>query len=161
MAAKVTQFVTLGIDKEVFGLPVTMVREILDLCEISRLPRMPDYVLGMIDVRGEAVPVLDLRLKLGLPEAPTSPATRIIVLELDLHSKRSMLGLRVDRVFEVTELDEEALEPPPNFGGRWRTECIAGVGRRGKTFVIVLDLSQLLADEEAALRPAKLDECAA
>lgn len=150
MAAVSAQFVTLGVDREVFGLPIALVREILDSCEISRLPRAPNYVLGMIDVRGEGVPVLDLRLKLGLAASATTPTTRIIVLELDLQSGRAVLGLRVDCVFEVTELDG-GLEPPPNFGARWRRECIAGIGRRGKTFVVVLDLPYLLADEDIAL----------
>jgi purine-binding chemotaxis protein CheW len=151
MAAVAGQFVTLGVDREVFGLPIALVREILDSCDISRLPQAPDYVLGMIDVRGEGVPVLDLRLKLGLPAAETTPATRIIVLELDLDTGLAIVGLRVDCVFEVTELDGGTLEPPPNFGARWRRESIAGIGRRGKTFVVVLDLPYLLADEEVAL----------
>ncbi|MGO9133294.1 MAG: chemotaxis protein CheW [Methylovirgula sp.] len=151
MAAVTAQFVTLGVDREVFGLRIALVREILDACEISRLPRVPDYVLGMIDVRGEGVPVLDLRLKLGLPAAETTPATRIIVLELDLVAGRAVIGLRVDCVFEVTELDGGVLEPAPNFGARWRRECISGIGRRGKTFVVVLDLPNLLADDDNVL----------
>jgi purine-binding chemotaxis protein CheW len=151
MAAVSAQFVTLGVDREVFGLPIALVREILDSCEISRLPRAPNYVLGMIDVRGDGVPVLDLRLKLGLAAAATTPTTRIIVLELDLESGRAVVGLRVDCVFEVTELDGGTLEPPPNFGARWRRECIGGIGRRGKSFVVVLDLPYLLADDDIAL----------
>lgn len=155
MAGVAAQFVTLGVDREVFGLPISLVREILDSCEISRLPRTPNYVLGMIDVRGEGVPVLDLRLKLGLPAAETTPTTRIIVLEIDLGTGRAVLGLRVDCVFEVTELDGDGLEPPPNFGARWRRECIAGIGRRGNTFVVVLDLPYLLADDDIALMAAE------
>jgi purine-binding chemotaxis protein CheW len=147
MALEAAQFVTLGVGKEVFGLPVSLVREILDPCNISQLPQTPAYVLGMIDVRGEAVPVLDLRLKLGLAASDTVATTRIVVLELNADEQRLVVGLRVDCVFEVTELDEATLEPPPHFGGKWRSESIAGIGRRGKAFVVVLDFGRLLKEE--------------
>jgi purine-binding chemotaxis protein CheW len=147
MALEAAQFVTLGVEKEVFGLPVSLVREILDPCNISQLPQSPAYVLGMIDVRGDTVPVIDLRLKLGLSPSDTGPSTRIIVLELNIDERLLVVGLRVDCVFEVTELDEATLDPPPYFGGKWRSESIAGIGRRGKAFVVVLDFGCLLKDE--------------
>jgi len=102
---EMTQFVTLGIDRETFALPVETVREILDMCEISRLPNAPAQLLGMIDVRGTCVPVIDLRTKFGLPRIEATASTRILVLELQQEGQTTLIGLVADRVFEVTGLD--------------------------------------------------------
>lgn len=153
-----TQFVTLGIDRETFALPVETVREILDMCEISKLPNAPEQLLGMIDVRGTAVPVIDLRTKFGLQRIEATPSTRILVLEFTANGRKSLIGLVADRVFEVTSLDEDRLDPAPETGSRWCSEHIAGIGRRGDKFVVVLDLGRLLADDAPTLitaRPAK------
>jgi purine-binding chemotaxis protein CheW len=144
---EMTQFVTLGIDRETFALPVETVREILDMCEISRLPNSPAQLLGMIDVRGTCVPVVDLRTKFGLPRVEATASTRILVLELEQGGKTTLIGLVADRVFEVTALDGDRLDPAPETGGRWRANHIAGIGRKGEKFVIVIDLKRLLADD--------------
>ena len=146
-----TQFVTMGIDREVFAIAVDAVREILDARQISRLPNAPAALLGLIDVRGQAVPVMDLRAKLGLPAAPVTEHTRIVVLDVQLGSRTLLLGLLADRVFEVTELDEGTVNPPPEIGVRWRSEYILGIGRRGQDFVIVFDLAHLLTSDDVAL----------
>jgi purine-binding chemotaxis protein CheW len=146
-----TQFVTLGIDRETFALPVETVREILDMCEISKLPNAPQQLLGMIDVRGTAVPVIDLRTKFGLPRIDVTASTRILVLEVPSRGNVVLIGLVADRVFEVTSLDGDRLDPAPDTGCRWRAEHIAGIGRRAEKFVIVLDLARLLADDAPTL----------
>jgi purine-binding chemotaxis protein CheW len=146
-----TQFVTLGIDRETFALPVETVREILDICELSKLPNAPQQLLGMIDVRGTAVPVIDLRTKFGLPRIDATPNTRILVLDVAGQGRKTLIGLVADRVFEVTNLDEDRLDPAPETGCRWRTDHIAGIGRRGDRFVVVLNLERLLADDAPTL----------
>lgn len=146
-----SQFVTMGVGNEVFAVGVDAVREILDACHVVRLPNAPDFLLGLIDVRGQAVPVMDLRLKLGLPSAEVTENTRIVVLDVDGAAGQLVLGMLADRVFEVTELDAGSVEPPPAIGVRWRSEYIRGIGRRGKDFVIVFDLPRLLSGEEVAL----------
>lgn len=146
-----TQFVTLGIDRETFALPVETVREILDMCEISKLPNAPQQLLGMIDVRGTAVPVIDLRTKFGLPRIDATASTRILVLEVPTRGPVVLIGLVADRVFEVTSLDDDRLDPAPETGCRWRAEHIAGIGRRAEKFVIVLNLEKLLADDAPTL----------
>jgi purine-binding chemotaxis protein CheW len=146
-----TQFVTLGIDEDVFAIPVETVQEILDYQPIARLPHAPAYLLGMIDVRGRAVPVVDLRGKLGLPRVEATPSTRILVLDVAIDGRALLIGLVADRVFEVTGLDGQTMEPPPEFGERWDSTCIGGVGRRGATFVVVLDVGHLFHQEEAPL----------
>ena len=104
------QYVTLGVAEELFAAPVEKVQEILDMRPIARLPQAPETLLGMIDVRGQGIPVVDLRLTLGLPPAPDNENTRILVLSLAGQEGELRLGLRADRVFEVTILDEDDLE---------------------------------------------------
>jgi purine-binding chemotaxis protein CheW len=152
--AERSQYVTLGVADELFAAPVDKVQEILDMRPIARLPQTPETLLGMIDVRGQGIPVVDLRLTLGLPAAPDTENTRIIVLALAGQNTDLRLGLRADRVFEVTILDEEELDPPPAVGGAWSGHCIAGIGRRNARFVTVLDLERLLGSFEAAANQA-------
>ncbi len=149
--ADTAQYVTLGIVGEVFAAPVERVQEILEMRSISRLPHAPAYFLGMIDVRGQGVAVIDLRIKLGLPAAQDNENTRIIVLRVTMGGRELTIGLKADRVFEVTVLDEADLEPPPEIGVSWQSESIAGIGRRNGGFVTVLDLSHLFAATEIAL----------
>ena len=139
-----SQYLTLGVAGELFAVPVAMVQEILDMRPIARLPQAPDTLLGMIDVRGQGVPVDDLRLTLNLPSAPDTENTRIVVLNLVDQQDQWQLGLHADRVFEVTVLDEAELDPPPAVSGSWSGHCIAGIGRRHGSFVTVLDLAALL-----------------
>jgi purine-binding chemotaxis protein CheW len=145
-----TQYVTLGIDRETFAIPVKSVQEILDIREISRLPHAPDYLLGIIDVRGRSVPVIDLRIKLGLPSVPNTSNTRILVLEVPIDSRIVLLGLVADRVFEVTGFDADQIEPPPEIGTRWRSEYIVGVTRKHDAFVVIFNIARLFADGELA-----------
>jgi purine-binding chemotaxis protein CheW len=148
------QFVTLGIDREVFAVPVEMVREILDMRPMFRIPEAPPYLAGLIDVRGRGVPVIDLRVRLGLPAVPPNDATRILVLETEIGGRSLHIGLIADRVFEVASLDDGALEAAPDIGVRWRSDHIRGVGRRGDSFVVVFDLEQLFASDGEVLAGA-------
>ena len=107
------QFVTLGIDREVFAVPVETVLEILDMRQASRVPEAPPYMLGLIDLRGRSVPVLDLRGKLGLPAIPATETTRILVLEVTISGRPLVFGLVADRVIEVMALSAGEIEPAP------------------------------------------------
>jgi purine-binding chemotaxis protein CheW len=138
------QYVTLGVAEEIFAAPVEKVQEILDMRPIARLPQAPANLLGMIDVRGQGVPVLDLRLTLGMAAREDNENTRIVVLSIDGPDGERRLGLRTDRVFEVTVLDSDELDPAPTISGAWIGHCIAGIGRRNGQFVTVLDLDTLL-----------------
>jgi purine-binding chemotaxis protein CheW len=148
------QYVTLGVSDELFAAAVERVREILDMRPVARLPQAPRHLLGIIDVRGQAIPVLDLRLTLGMAPTDDTMNTRIVVLSVMLEGEARLLGLRTDRVFEVTVLDSDELDPPPTIGGRWAGHCIAGIGRRKGRFVTVLDLDRLFGSVELADIPA-------
>lgn len=155
-----TQYVTIGIDREIFAVEVDQVREILDLRPISRIPSAPPFLAGMIDVRDQSVPVIDLRTKLGLPPVSPTENTRIVVLEVPVGGRQITMGMISDRVIEVTSLAEHELEPPPDVGVRWRSDYIRAIGRSGGAFVIVFDLSRLFSSEEAALVSADLQSIA-
>ncbi len=143
-----SQYLTFGIEQERFALPVERVLEVLDMRAISRLPHAPPYVLGLTDVRGVGLLVVDLRLKFGLARAEVTNRTRIIVVEASIEGKRVAMGLVADCVFAVSDLGGAALEPPPSIGSRWRADYVVGVGRDGGAFVVVLELDHLIADAE-------------
>ena len=148
-----TQYLTLGLDQEIFGIDIQHVREILDMGPISALPHAPDFLLGMIDVRGSGYPVVDLRLKLGLPRAEQTGATRIIILDVSVNGRRTGVGFVADRVFEVTSLDKGGLDPAPEVGGRWQSNYIQGIGRKGATFVVIFDLDHLMGGSLVDAKP--------
>jgi len=145
------QFVTLGIDREVFAVPVDAVLEILDMRPMFRIPEAPGYLAGLIDVRGRGVPVIDLRLKLGLPAQAANEMTRILVLEFAVGEQKLVLGLVADRVIEVITLDKREIQPAPGIGLQWRSDYISGVGRRNDNFVIIFDLAKLFSSSDVAL----------
>ncbi len=147
--AQTTQYLTFGIERECFALPIEKVREILDMRPISRLPHAPPYVLGLADVRGAGLIVVDLRLKFGFPSALATNRTRIIVADATVEGRPLGVGLAVDCVYAVSDLSGAALDPPPSIGSRWRADYVVGVGRDGAQFVIVLDLDRLIDSERA------------
>ena len=149
-AAGERQYVTLGIGQEVFAVPVELVLEILDMRRVCRIPEAPSYMLGLLDLRGRSVPVLDLRAKLGLPAHSATDATRILVIEVTMNGRPLVLGLVADRVIEVLAMSGGEIEPPPEIGVRWRSEYISGVGHRGENFIIIFDLPRLFSTEDAA-----------
>ena len=142
-----SQYLTLGLGPEIFGIDIRHVREILDLREIAALPQAPSFLLGMIDVRGEGLPVVDLRLKLGLPAMPFTPTTRIIILDVPVEGRPLPVGFVADRVIAVSTLDGEGLDPAPSVAGRWHAQCLAGIGRKDGAFVIILAIDRLMADD--------------
>jgi purine-binding chemotaxis protein CheW len=146
--ADTAQYLTLGLAGETFGISIRNVREILDMRPISRLPHAPHFLLGMIDVRGSGYPIVDLRLKLDLPSVEATEATRIIILDVPMRGRLVGVGFVADCVYEVTDIDESAVEAVPSVGGRWKSDYIAGIGRKGDKFVILFDLARLMANAE-------------
>lgn len=146
------QFVTFSLDGQVFAVPVTVVREILDHDEPTRLPQGPDFLLGLKDVRGQGVPVIDLRLKLGMTPTVKTQDTRILVLDVKLGERSLPLGLVADKVFEVASFDLSAIDPAPEVGVDWASDYIAGVIRKDDGFIVVVDLGRLFtqAEQDAA-----------
>ena len=152
------QYLTLGLAGETFGISIRNVREILDMRPISRLPHAPDFLLGMIDVRGNGSPIVDLRTKLNLPRVPATEATRIIILDVPMNDEPVGVGFVADCVFEVTDIDENQIKPPPSVGGRWQSDYLAGIARKADKFVIIFNLERLMAAADMPARgEAKLE----
>lgn len=142
-SASESQYVTFSLAEECFAVPVEVVREILDHEEPFRIPHGPNYLLGLRDVRGQGVPVIDLRLRLGMSRTEKTPHTRILVIDVPIEGRSLTLGLLADRVFEVTSFSSDAIEAAPDIGVRWPSDYIAGVVRRSSDFVVIVNLTRL------------------
>ncbi|HYD85753.1 MAG TPA: chemotaxis protein CheW [Opitutus sp.] len=134
------QYITFKLGDELFAIDVAQVREVLELPLITRVPTAPAYMRGVVNVRGKAVPIVDLRAKFGLPSTADTLNSRIVVMELMLDGESTVVGGVADSVHEVIELEGSQIEPPPRIAMRWRTELIRGMGRRGDEFIIILDI---------------------
>lgn len=148
-AATESQYVTFSLDNECFAVPVEVVREILDHEDPFRIPHGPAYLLGLRDVRGQGVPVIDLRLRLGMSKTEKTPHTRILVIDVPIEGRSLSLGLLADRVFEVTSFRNDAIEAAPDIGIRWPSDYIAGVVRRTGGFVVIVNLTRLFSATDA------------
>lgn len=146
------QYITFKLGDELFAINVAQVREVLELPLITKVPTAPDYMRGVVNVRGKAIPVVDLRLKFGLPSTPDTINSRIVVLELELDGETTVVGGIADSVHEVIELEADQINPPPRIAMRWRTELIQGMGKRGDEFIILLDINQVFSTAGTALR---------
>ena len=160
MSAVITeaaQYMTFRLGDELFAIAVGQVREVLEIGRITQVPTAPEYMRGVVNVRGKAIPVVDLRLRFGLPESTDTLHTRIVVMELNLDGEATVVGGVADSVHEVIELEAAQIEPPPQIAMRWRTEFIRGMGRRGDEFIIILDIDAVFSSEELALVEDKAD----
>lgn len=143
-------YITFRLGDELFAIPVAQVREVLDMSVITRVPKAPGYMRGVVNVRGSAIPVVDLRVKFGLSAVPDSVNTRIVVLELHLDGEAVVVGGIADSVHDVIELEPSQIEEPPRMAMRWRAELVLGMGRRGDEFVIILDIDKVFTLDDVA-----------
>ncbi len=145
--AAMEKWVTFGIEQEIYGIKVLRVQEVLRVPEIAPVPGAPPYVLGIINLRGNVVTVIDMRNRLRLGERAYNDQTRIIVVE----TRGQIAGILVDRVDEVIELSAENLAPLPNVGERENSRFLSGVAHRGDDVLILVDVDQLLSAEDREL----------
>lgn len=146
------QFLTFSLGREVFALDIASVREVLELRSISEIPRTPDFMRGVINLRGHAVPVVDMRLKLGMPQVEDTVETCIIIVEVgsDNESDALLLGVLVDSVREVFEMSADSIEPAPKMGASIKADYIRGMGRQNDLFVVIVDVDAIFSIEELA-----------
>ncbi|HOF58883.1 MAG TPA: chemotaxis protein CheW [Syntrophorhabdaceae bacterium] len=142
------QYLTFQLGEEVFAIDVSHVREILEFNTVTKVPKTPEYMRGVINLRGSVVPVLDMRLKFGMTMTERTVNTCIIVVEVSLDGETTVVGALVDSVQEVFEMEPEKIEPAPRIGIRLRTEFIKGMGKRDDTFIIILDIDKVFTAEE-------------
>ncbi len=149
-ATDTRQYLTFKLDEEVFGIDVSNVREILEFSTVTRVPKTPEYMRGVINLRGSVVPVLDMRLKFGLPETEKTINTCIVVTEVTAGDENIIIGALVDSVQEVFELESDRIEPAPRIGMQLNTEFIKGMGKKDDRFVIILDVNKIFTFDELA-----------
>ena len=148
---EITQYLTFKPAEEIFAVDVARVREILEIPAITRIPRMPEFMRGVINVRGSVVPIVELRLKFGMEKAEKTVDTCIVVMEVVLEGKTVVLGAVADSVDEVIDQQPDQVEPPPKIGTNLDTEFIKGMGKRDDNFIIILDIDRIFTKEEISL----------
>lgn len=144
------KYMMFKLDKEAYGLEILKVREIIGLMEITKVPKTSDYMRGIINLRGKVIPVIDLRLKFGMEQAEETEQTVIIVVQLSVENETLTMGLMVDEVLEVADIQKDNLEPTPSFGGsQIDTDFILGIGKAGERVVFLLDVDKVISVKEA------------
>ncbi len=146
-----TQYLSFKLAEEDFAIEISKVREVLDYPRITKVPQMPEFMRGVINLRGSVVPVVDQRMKFGMPQAEKTVDTRIIIMELAVEGESTVVGALADSVHEVMELEPENIEPAPKIGTRLNTDFIRGMGKRDENFVMILDVDRLFSSDELAL----------
>jgi purine-binding chemotaxis protein CheW len=142
------QYLTFELAEEIFAFDVAKVREILEFTSITKIPQTPDFMRGVINLRGSVVPVIDLRLNFGLSCTEQTINTCIIVVELSLAGETVVLGVLADSVQEVVEMEPDLIEPPPHIGTKLKTEFIKGMGKVDDNFVMILDIDKVFSSDE-------------
>ncbi|GFK93592.1 Chemotaxis protein CheW [Fundidesulfovibrio magnetotacticus] len=142
------RYLTFTLGRDMFALDIACVREILDMTEITRIPQAPEAVRGVVNVRGAAVPVVDLRLRFGMEAGEQTVHTRIIIVEIPTGDSITVLGAIADSVKEVLELEPDAIAPPPSMGTGVATDFLRGIGKSGGRFILILEISKVLGTSE-------------
>lgn len=142
------KYLTFQMGREIFGIEILKVQEIIGMMNVTKVPRTPDFVRGVINLRGKVIPVVDLRLKFNLTPKEDTDRTCIIVVQLSVQAGVVIMGLIVDEVSEVLNIGGSQIEAPPSFGARVDTEFILGMGKVGQKVVMLLDVDKVLSKGE-------------
>ena len=145
------QYLTFLLAGEMYGIPISVIKEIIEHRPATDVPMMPAFVRGVINLRGRAVPVIDLSARFGRGSGQTTRRTCIVIVEIRHAGQQHDMGVAVDAVSAVLDIADADVEPPPTFATRVRTDFISGMGKVGERFVIMLDIDKVLAADELAL----------
>ncbi len=145
------QYLAFNLGEEVFAVDVSKVREVLEYVNITKMPKAPDFMRGVINVRGSVVPVVDMRLKFGMTESERTVNTCIILMEIGFEDETTVLGALADSVQEVIDLEPDQIEAAPKIGSKWKTEFIKGIGKNNDEFIIILDIDRIFSSDELAM----------
>jgi len=149
--SETTQYLTFKLEDEVFALDIAKVREVLEYTTVTKVPRTPDFMCGVINLRGGVVPVVNMRLKFDMPDAEKTVNTCIIIVEVTIEGETTVLGALADSVQEVMDLEPDQIEPAPRIGTRLRTDFIKGMGKHDNKFIMILDIDKVFSADELAL----------
>ena len=149
---------TIRLDDELFAVEAHHVREILELVPITEVPNAPEFVGGLINVRGRVVPLADLRVMFGMNRADPDEDTRIVVMEVDMDGEPAIVGILADKVHDVTDIEAASIEEAPKVGMRWRPEFIKGIGKRNGGFIIIPNMERIFEISGARTAPVAASE---
>lgn len=155
-----TQYLTFNLADEVFAVDVGRVREILEISSITKVPQTPDFMRGVINLRGSVVPVIDMRLKFGMAETERTVNTCIIVVEVEMEGETIVLGSLADSVQEVIEMEPDQIEAAPHIGTHLNTNFIRGMGKHDNRFVMILDIDRVFSSGDLAAVQGQQDALA-
>lgn len=155
------QYLTFFLADEEYAINIQRVKEIIEYTAITKVRKVPDWIRGVINLRGNVVPVVDLTVRFGLPEHPVTKTTCIVIVEVEQDSERTVMGVIADAVNQVIDLAPQDIEEPPAFGTRVRLEYLFGMGKLGKKFALILNVDRVLSNAElltvSALQAPTLD----
>ena len=157
----IDSFLSFKLGDELFAANVAKVLEILELAKITKVPKSPEYMRGVINLRGNVLPVVDTRIKFRMPVTKDTVNTCIVVLDINMEGESLMVGILVDSVQEVLELQDDEIKPPPSIGSRYKSDFIQGMVKKEEEFIMILNIDAVLSSEEISsiLRETK-DEIA-
>jgi len=146
--AKITSYLTFKLGDEEFAAHVGKVLNILEMTKITEVPKSPNYMTGVINLRGSVLPVIDTRIKFGMTPTEYTASTCIVVMDIDLEGESVHVGALVDAVQAVIEIDHDQIMPPPSLGNKYRSEFIEGVANVNDTFVMILNMDEVFSSED-------------
>jgi purine-binding chemotaxis protein CheW len=142
------QYLTFKLEDEVFATDIAQVREVLEFTQVTKIPRTPEYMRGVINLRGHVVPVLDLKLRFGMNITESTVNTCVIIVEIRIGDELTIIGALADSVQEVIDMDPSTIQPAPKIGTKLNTDFIKGMGKQDERFVIILDIERIFSTDE-------------
>lgn len=155
--SEIRLYLTFKTDAELLAFDVTRVREILNLCPITRVPMARNFMKGVVNLRGSIIPVIDLRLRFGLDETESTSKARIVVMEFEFRGNNTVVGVLTDSVHDVIGISDDNISPPQETGSHWRTKYIKGIGKYKDEFILLLDIHQVFAKQEGFVERADME----
>ena len=142
---------TFSLGKETYGIPIQHVQQIIGMMDITEIPRMPKFIKGVTNLRGKIIPILDLRLKFGLPPIDYTDRTCIIIVEMQVNGIKKWMGVVVDAVSEVLNIQSSEIEPPPQYGTQTENDFLTGMGKVKGKVILLLEMQKVLNQDDLKL----------
>jgi purine-binding chemotaxis protein CheW len=148
VALEQQQFLTFLLREELFAINIRPIKEIIEYGQLTKVPMVPEFVRGVINVRGNVVPIIDLSMRFGWPTTPVTKRSCIVIVEVESEGESLEIGVLVDAVSEVIDISLTDIEPAPSFGAKLRTDFIQGMGKVNDEFIVLLNVSHVLSVDE-------------
>lgn len=145
------QYLTFKLSGEEFGIGILKVREIIEYTSPTQVPMVPEYIKGVINLRGNVVPVIDLKAKFNMPGSEATKRSCVVIVEVTMDGEEITMGILIDAVSEVLEISPRDISPAPSFGAKINVDFIQGMARVDREFIILLDIERILSTEEIAV----------